>query len=70
VQGVFMSWGGGKGHRGASRPDAPRGLSFTDQGNGTGVIAGTPATGSCRRYPVTITATNTPDCLQDLLTVI
>ena len=37
----------------------PRGLSFTDQGNGTAIIAGTPATGSCRRYPVTITATNT-----------
>jgi hypothetical protein len=33
--------------------------SFTNQGNGTAVIAGTPAMGGCRRYPVTITATNT-----------
>jgi alpha-tubulin suppressor-like RCC1 family protein len=37
----------------------PGGLSFTDNGNGTGVIGGTPAAGSGGRYPVTITATNT-----------
>jgi hypothetical protein len=37
----------------------PGGLSFTDNGNGTGVIAGTPTAGSGVRYPVTITATNT-----------
>jgi alpha-tubulin suppressor-like RCC1 family protein len=37
----------------------PSGLSFTDNGNGAAVIAGTPATGSGGRYPITITATNT-----------
>jgi PKD repeat protein len=36
----------------------PRGLTFTDSGNGTAVIAGTPAACSSGRYPVTITATN------------
>jgi YVTN family beta-propeller protein len=38
----------------------PDGLSFTDNGNGTAVITGTPGADSCGgRYPVTITATNT-----------
>ena len=37
----------------------PRGLTFTDNGNGTATIAGTPAAGSRGRYRVTITATNT-----------
>jgi YVTN family beta-propeller protein len=37
----------------------PNGLSFTDKGNGTAVIAGTPAGGSSGCYPITITATNT-----------
>ena len=37
----------------------PDGLSFTDNGNGTAAIAGTPAGGSSGRYPITITATNT-----------
>ena len=38
----------------------PGGLSFTDNGDGTAVVAGTPAAGSGGgRYPVTITATNT-----------
>ena len=36
----------------------PRGLTFTDNGNGTAMIAGTPAAGSRGRYRVTITATN------------
>jgi hypothetical protein len=36
----------------------PAGLTFTDHGNGTGDIAGTPAAGSSGRYPVTITATS------------
>ncbi len=36
----------------------PAGLSFTDNGNGTAVIAGTPAAGSSGSYPITITATN------------
>jgi hypothetical protein len=36
----------------------PAGLSFTDNGNGTADIAGTPASGSGGSYPVTITATS------------
>ena len=36
----------------------PCGLTFTDKGNGTAVIAGTPAAGSRGRYRITITATN------------
>jgi YVTN family beta-propeller protein len=38
----------------------PAGLSFTDRGNGAAVIAGIPALGSGGRYPITITAQNTP----------
>jgi len=38
----------------------PHGLTFTDNRNGTAVIAGTPAADSGgRRYPATVTATNT-----------
>ncbi|HUB69333.1 MAG TPA: putative Ig domain-containing protein, partial [Acidimicrobiales bacterium] len=36
----------------------PSGLTFTDNGNGTGTIAGTPASGTQGTYPVTITASN------------
>ncbi len=36
----------------------PAGLSFTDKGNGTAAITGTPANGSSGRYRITITATN------------
>ena len=36
----------------------PAGITFTDNGNGTATIAGTPAAGSGGTYPVTITATN------------
>jgi Putative Ig domain len=36
----------------------PAGLAFTDNGNGTATISGTPATGSGGSYPITITATN------------
>jgi hypothetical protein len=36
----------------------PAGLSFTDNGNGTAAITGTPANGSSGRYRITITATN------------
>jgi len=36
----------------------PAGITFTDNGNGTATIAGTPASGSGGTYPVTITATN------------
>ena len=36
----------------------PGGLSFTDNGNGTATISGTPATGTQGSYPVTVSATN------------
>jgi hypothetical protein len=36
----------------------PSGLTFKDNGDGTGSIAGTPATGSQGSYPVTLSATN------------
>lgn len=38
----------------------PPGLTFTDQGDGTAVIAGTPAPGSAGTYRVTITAVPAP----------
>jgi PKD repeat protein len=37
----------------------PNGLSFTDNGNGTAVITGTPTAGSSGHYLITLTATNT-----------
>lgn len=37
--------------------DLPAGLTFTDHGDGTGTISGTPAATSAGRYPVTLTAT-------------
>jgi len=45
----------------------PAGITFTDNGNGTATIAGTP-TGTGNTYPVTLTATNgvTPDATQNL----
>jgi beta-glucosidase len=36
----------------------PTGVSFTDNGNGTATIAGTPAAGTQGTYPLTITASN------------
>jgi large repetitive protein len=36
----------------------PSGVTFTDNGNGTGSLAGTPASGTAGTYPITITATN------------
>ena len=36
----------------------PAGVTFTDNGDGTGSLAGTPAAGSGGTYPVTITAEN------------
>jgi hypothetical protein len=36
----------------------PGGVSFTDNGDGTATIAGTPASGSGGSYPITITASN------------
>ena len=51
-------------HRRAAPRRSPRpapcrpGITFTDNGNGTATIAGTPASGSGGSYPITITATN------------
>ena len=36
----------------------PTGLTFTDNGNGTGTITGTAATGTAGTYPVSLSATN------------
>ena len=36
----------------------PSGVTFTDNGNGTATLAGTPAAGTSRHYPITITAAN------------
>lgn len=36
----------------------PSGLTFTDNGNGTGTLAGTPAAGSGKIYSITFTASN------------
>jgi hypothetical protein len=41
----------------------PRGVSFTDIGNGTATLRGTPAAGTGGVYPVTITAHNGPSSL-------
>ena len=41
-------------------------MTFTDNGNGTATLAGTPAAGTGGTYPLTITATNgvLPDATQ------
>jgi hypothetical protein len=36
----------------------PGGVTFVDNGNGTGTLSGTPASGSVGMYPITFTATN------------
>src|SRR5882724_5824645 len=36
----------------------PSGVTFTDNGNGTGTLSGIPATGTAASYPITFTATN------------
>jgi hypothetical protein len=36
----------------------PTGVTFVDNGNGTGTLAGTPGTGTAGSYPITIGATN------------
>jgi Putative Ig domain len=38
--------------------DLPSGVSFSDNGNGTATLAGTPASGTAGTYPLTITASN------------
>jgi hypothetical protein len=36
----------------------PIGINFTDNGNGTGLLTGSPATGTAGSYPITINASN------------
>ena len=44
----------------------PSGVTFTDNGNGTATLAGTPAAGTGGSYPITLSATNgvSPDASQ------
>lgn len=46
--------------------DLPAGVSFTDNGDGTATIAGTPGSGTVGDWPITITAANSvgPDATQ------
>jgi hypothetical protein len=47
----------------------PQGISFTDNGNGTATLSGTPAAGTAGAYELTITAANgtSPDAVQSFL---
>ncbi|GAA1141195.1 putative Ig domain-containing protein [Nocardioides aquiterrae] len=47
----------------------PAGVTFTDRGDGTADIAGTPASGTAGSYPLTVTASNgrSPDATHDLV---
>ncbi|MDQ1744256.1 MAG: hypothetical protein QOE23_2595, partial [Pseudonocardiales bacterium] len=47
----------------------PSGVSFTDNGNGTATIAGTPAAGTAGSYPLTITASNSAGSTQQSFTL-
>ena len=47
----------------------PAGLTFTDNGDGTATIAGTPAAASGGSYPVTLTATNASGTISQAFTL-
>jgi hypothetical protein len=47
----------------------PAGVSFTDNGDGTGTLSGTPAVGANGTYPLTISATNTAGTNQQAFTL-
>jgi hypothetical protein len=47
----------------------PSGLTFTDHGDGTGALAGTPAPGTAGVYPVTARATNSVASVTQALTI-
>jgi hypothetical protein len=47
----------------------PSGVSFTDNGDGTATLAGTPAAASAGTYPLTITATNAAGSTQQAFTL-
>jgi Bacterial Ig-like domain (group 3)/Immunoglobulin domain/Putative Ig domain len=65
--GSFTVTTGGLPHAALSESGAlPSGVTFTDNGNGTATLAGTPASGTGGSYPITITAANgvSPDATQ------
>jgi hypothetical protein len=47
----------------------PAGLTFTDHGDGTGALAGTPAAGTAGVYPVTVRASNSKGTATQTLTI-
>ncbi|HST47479.1 beta strand repeat-containing protein [Jatrophihabitans sp.] len=47
----------------------PSGVSFTDNGDGTATLAGTPAAGTAGSYPLTISATNSAGTRQQSFTL-
>jgi hypothetical protein len=47
----------------------PSGVSFTDHGDGTATLAGTPATGTAGSYPLTLTVANTAGSTQQSFTL-
>jgi|GEM_PF-938954 len=47
----------------------PSGVSFTDNGDGTATLAGTPAAGTAGSYPLTISATNSAGTSQQAFTL-
>jgi hypothetical protein len=47
----------------------PAGLTFTDHGDGTGSLSGTPAAGSAGTYTVTVNATSTSGTATQTLTI-
>jgi hypothetical protein len=47
----------------------PSGVSFTDNGDGTATLAGTPAAGTAGSYPLTVSATNTAGTRQQSFTL-
>jgi hypothetical protein len=47
----------------------PAGVSFTDNGDGTATLAGTPAAGTAGSYPLTISATNSAGTRQQSFTL-
>jgi hypothetical protein len=48
----------------------PSGVTFTDNGNGTATLAGTPAEGTQGTYPLVITATNTSGTATEELSLV
>ena len=52
-----------------SSPALPSGVTFTDNGNGTGTLAGTPPAGSQGTYALTITAKNSTGTATQVLTL-